>query len=145
MTHLPQNRRRGGRPDERFGMAVVMRHVLFDRANEIGDAAERAPTNPLAGDLGEPPFDQIEPRRARGNEVSVIARMGGEPGLDGRMRVGAVVVQDQMNVAPLRDRAIELLQEGQELGVPLAGAHRARTVPSRTFNAANRFVVPCRM
>ena len=50
-----------------------------------------------------------------------------------------------MNVAPLRDRAIELLQEGQELDVPLAEAHRARTVPSRTFNAAKRFVVPCRM
>jgi len=37
------------------------------------------------------------------------------------MRVGDVVVEDQMNVAPLRDRAIDLLQEGQELGVSLAG------------------------
>ena len=53
--------------------------------------------------------------------MAVIARMGGEPGFDRRMRVGAVVVQNQMNLAPLRDRAIELLQESQELGVPLAG------------------------
>jgi hypothetical protein len=36
------------------------------------------------------------------------------------MRVGAVVVKNQMNLAALRHGPIQLVEKRQELGVPLA-------------------------
>lgn len=76
-----------------------------------------------------------------GDGMPVIAWIRSEPCFDGRMRVGAVVVEDQMNVAPRRARAIELLQEGQECGVSLAGRAPREDSVSERSNAANRFVV----
>ena len=58
MTYLPQNRGGRGRPDKRFGMAVVMGHVVFDGADQIRDTPEGASANPLARDLGEPALDR---------------------------------------------------------------------------------------
>jgi hypothetical protein len=37
-----------------FGVAIVMRHVLLDRANEIWDAAKRTAPDALASDLRKP-------------------------------------------------------------------------------------------
>ena len=39
----------------------MVRHVVLDSANQGRHTAKRAATNPLAGDLGEPAFDQIQP------------------------------------------------------------------------------------
>ena len=95
-----------------------------------GETPKGAAANPLARDLGEPAFDQVEPRGAGRHEVAVIPRMGGEPSLDRRMRVRAVVVENQMNLAPLRHGAIDLIQERQELGVafPRRAAREDRPV-----------------
>ena len=60
MTHFLEGRRGRCRPDEGFGMAIVMRDVVFDGANEFGHAPKGAPATALAGDLGEPARDQIE-------------------------------------------------------------------------------------
>src|SRR5262249_61491405 len=54
------------------------------------------------------------------NERTMGARMGGEPRFNGRMGVGAVVVEDEMHLSPPRDRAIEPGQEGEELAVTFA-------------------------
>src|SRR5262249_32983267 len=120
MTDLPKNRCRGSGPDEGFGMPVVVRDVILDGANQIRDAAKRAAANALARDLGKPTFDQIQPRRAGRNEMTLLAGMGGEPPFNGRMGVGAVVVEDEMHLSPPRDRAIEPGQEGEELAVTFA-------------------------
>ena len=62
MTPLQQNRRRGDRPVERYGVAGVMRHGRFDRANQSRHAAERAaaqtiktPSAPVNGQASLPP------------------------------------------------------------------------------------------
>ena len=81
-----------------------------------------------------------------GDEVAVVPRMRIEPRLNFGMRVGGVVVENEMDLAPLRDRGVEVGQEGEETRYAVfRGAHRASTVPSSTFNAANRLVVPWRM
>jgi hypothetical protein len=63
VTHLAEDRGRGGGPDEGFGVTVVMRDVLFNRTNQVGKAPKCAATNPLACDVGKPAFHQIKPRR----------------------------------------------------------------------------------
>src|SRR5439155_23693855 len=50
----------------------------------------------------------------------MVARMLGEPLLHLRVRVGAVVVEDQMDLAPARRRVADALEELQELAVPVA-------------------------
>ena len=96
----------------------MVRHVVLDSANQGRHTAKRAATNPLAGDLGEPAFDQIQPGGTGGDEVAVVPRMRIEPRLNFGMRVGGVVVENEMDLAPLRDRGVEVGQEGEELGMP---------------------------
>jgi hypothetical protein len=141
---LPQDARGGGCPDERLRMAVVMRHIIFDGARQIRETAERASTNAFACDVRKPAFDEVQPRGAGRYEVAMVSRMGGEPGLDLRVRVRAVVIEDQVNAPTLRGRPIELREEPQKLGMPFSRRAPATTVPSSTFKAANRLVVPCR-
>jgi hypothetical protein len=62
------------------------------------DAVEAAAVDGLAGDQGEPAFDQVEPRGTGRSEVQMEARVGGEPVHDRRMLVGDVVVADQMQL-----------------------------------------------
>ena len=98
-------------------MAVVMRHVVFDCTNQIRHAPKGSSTDPLARDLREPPLDQVKPRGTRRNEVAVIPGMGGEPGVDLRMAVCPVVVENQMPGAASGQRPVEFVQEGQDLDV----------------------------
>src|SRR5499427_1554367 len=111
MTDLAKNRCCGSGPDERFGMPVVVCDVFFDGADQIWDAAKRAAANALARDVGKPTFDEIQPRRAGRNEMTMVARVGGEPRFNRLMGVGAVVVEDEMHLSSPRDRAIEPCQE----------------------------------
>ena len=60
------------------------------------DAEERTPADPLAGQLGKPPFHQIEPTGTGGHEVKNETRMAAKPRLDLRSLMGAVVIHDQM-------------------------------------------------
>src|SRR4029077_11734227 len=92
MTHLPQNRRRGRGPDERFSMAVVVRDVFFDGANQVRQAAECAPANPLSRDVREPAFNEVKPRGAGRNKVAMVPTMRGKPLFNFGMRMGTVVV-----------------------------------------------------
>jgi hypothetical protein len=59
MAHFLQNGRRRGRPDEWLGVAVMVRHVFLDGANQLGETPEGPPSDPLARDLGEPAFDEV--------------------------------------------------------------------------------------
>ena len=80
MVDLAQDRSGGGCPDEGVRIGVVRAQVLADRANELGDAAEGATADALAGDLGEPALDEVEPGGRRRSEVQAVARVRGEPG-----------------------------------------------------------------
>jgi hypothetical protein len=52
----------GGRgPDKRFAVLVVMAEIPLDRRFQSPHVLERAPSDPLGGDLREKALDLIEP------------------------------------------------------------------------------------
>src|SRR3989442_5260438 len=116
-------------PDERFGIAVVDPQVVADGGDQSRYTGEGTATDALAGDVGEPALHQVQPRSAGGCEVQMVARVFGEPLLHLGVRVGAIVIEDQMDLTAARDRVVNALQELQELAVPMtrqaASNHRA--------------------
>jgi len=102
-------------------VGVVDRDVLLDGRDQVGNALENPPPETLGGDLAEPSFDEVQPRRARGGEVGVKPGVLGQPLLDLRVRVGPVVVHDQVQIQPGRRRPVELPEERPELPIPMPG------------------------
>ena len=76
--------------------------------------------------------------------MHVIMRPAGEPRLDLGRLVGGVVVHDDMDVEPVRDLSIDLFEEVQELGRPVAPVALADDEARGDIEAANSEVVPCR-
>lgn len=62
-----------------------------------------------------------------------------------RMLVGAVVVEDDMYDLAYRNLMFDLVQEPDELLMPVALHVSSGPDPSRTSSAANRGVVPLRL
>ena len=70
-------------------------------------------------------------------------RMAGQPLTDFGMLVGGVVVDNGMDQLAGRDRALDGIEEADELLVPmLLHTQRPMTLPSNTLRAANNVVVP---
>src|SRR3990172_6528401 len=135
MLDLAQDFGRRGRPDEWTGVLVVFSQVLIDGADEFRDVAERAAADALAGDLTEPPLDQIEPRRSGGHEVEVVPLMGREPRLDLRVLVRPVVIKDQVDLAPTGRGPGHPFHEGQKLFVTVP--REAASNPDRKSTRLN--------
>src|SRR6266849_7865529 len=129
MLDLAQNGRRRCRPDEWARVLVVFAYIGANCSDESRHAAEGSAPDPLARDLGEEALDKVQPRGAGGGEVEVKPRMLGHPRLHGRMLVGTVVVQDQMDVAPAGGLPLDLVQEGEKFGVRMAGLARLDHMP----------------
>src|ERR1700737_2360190 len=121
MLDLAQDGHRRCRPDEWARVFVVFTYIGANCRDECRHAAEGSATNPFARDLGEEALDEVQPRGPGGGEVKVKSRMLGRPRLHGRMLVGAVVVQDQMDVPPAGGLPIDLVQEGEKFSVRVAG------------------------
>ena len=68
----------------------------------------------LVGEQCEPAFDLIEPGGAGRREMHVIARVAGEPSLDGRRLVSGVIVEHQMDVKIGRHGLLDLDEEVAE-------------------------------
>src|SRR2546427_729995 len=98
MLDLSQDVGCRSRPDEWTGVVVVLSNVLINGLRQLCHAAEGSPTDALASDLGKPALHQVQPGSPRGGEVQVIAGMSCEPGLYLEIGMGAVVVEDHMNV-----------------------------------------------
>ena len=64
----------------------------------------------VGDDVGEA-LDLIDPRSVRRGEVHVETGVLGQPGGDGRVLVGAVVVADQMHVEVVGNLGVNLGQE----------------------------------
>ena len=94
-------------------------NVVIDGLDQLGDTAEGATADSLAGDFGKSALDQVEPRTAGGSEVQVVAGMGPKPLHHRWMFMGAVIVEDQVNGQPLRCLALDFLQESEELDVSM--------------------------
>ena len=75
--------------------------------------------------------------------------MARQPRLDFGMFVGGVVVNDGVDYLVRWDIAFNLIEEADELLMPLGVLGRCMlrpmTVPSSTFRAANKVVVPLRL
>lgn len=89
----------------------VKSEMSVGRRFELGDAAERPATDLLHREFVEPPFHEAEPRALRRGEVDVEAWAFGEPILDQRCLVGAVVVHDNVHVESVGARAPQSSRE----------------------------------
>ena len=114
----------------RAGVVVV--GEAEDLFLELGDRGEGAAADGFLGDDVEPDLDLVEPGGVGGSEMDMVARPGGEPALDLGMLVGAVVVDDEVDVEVGGHAGVDVLEEAQELlmtmpwlalGDDLAGGH----------------------
>src|SRR5882672_8291926 len=94
--------------------------VLYGRHQRRETVKGIAP-DALLGDFGEPAFHLVEPGGAGRREVQMIARPFFEPGGDFGRLMRAVVIEDQMHVATGGHAAVNLVEEAQELLLPMAG------------------------
>ena len=70
---------------------------MVDFSDESFHASECSPANGLLGDDIEPDFHLVQPGSIRWREMSLKARMDGQPAFDPRMLMGAIVVDHQMD------------------------------------------------
>ena len=89
----------------------------------------------VGGDVGEEPFDLVDPGRVCRGEVHAEPGVRFQPFDDARGLVGAVVIADEVDLELVGDLGVDLVQELLELDGP---------VPSAVLNAAKRLVVPWR-
>lgn len=97
------------RPDERLRVFVPGCQVFFNGGNEVGDTSESSPAYPLTGQLSEPALHEIEPARTCRNEVKYETGMSCQPISDLGVLVGAVVVEDHMELQFNREFIIQPL------------------------------------
>ena len=116
----------GGSPLEGLAVLVVGRDEVVDALHELLDAGERAAANGLVSDHREEPLNLIEPGAVCGDEVHVPARARCKPGLDLRMAVRGVVVDDAMDVQLSRHSLVDLAKERQELLMAMARLARGQ-------------------
>jgi len=72
--------------------------VIANGLGEFLHDVERAATKALLGQISKPAFDPIEPGTGRGRKVQVKARVATQPTLNPGMLMGAVIVDDQVQV-----------------------------------------------
>jgi len=102
-------------PDKRFGVDIVMRNVFIDCADQLGHAREHATTQALHRDVAKGALHHVQPRGRSGREMHVKMWPFGEPLLHGRMLVGGLIVDDQMQLFLGRRLALDLPQKLQPL------------------------------
>src|SRR5437899_10129847 len=117
---LPEDRIRGGGPEEGASVAIVVLHELIDLGHELREAGKGAAADGALRDERKPALNLIEPGRVGRREVEVVAGMPGEPAAYLGVLVGPVVVHDEVHVEVRRDLGVEVAQERQELLVPMA-------------------------
>ena len=81
---------------------------------------EDAAADGLVGELAEEDLDEVQPRARGRREVQVKARVFGQPGLHGGVLVDGVVIEDEMDLQPVGDLAVDRAQELEELDVAVA-------------------------
>ncbi len=82
-------------PNEGLGIFVVHIDVFADGGFQLSHATERAASDSLVGDFGEPAFHQVHPGTI-GGKVNMKSWAFGEPFPEERCLVGAVVIHDDM-------------------------------------------------
>jgi len=97
----------------------VVVQVIFDGGDQFRYAPKDTASDTLVGDFTKPAFDQVQPGTGSWDEVQMESRMTPNPGFDSPMFVGPVIVHDQMQIESGRRFAINLLEETDELLMPV--------------------------
>ena len=145
MRHLLQDRIDVFGPDKRLGIFVVQPNILLDGGHQVRHAAEDASTDTLACDLSKPSLRQVQPRRTCRRKVKMEAGMLFQPSFDLGMFVRSVVVENHMDSQPLGVSRSICRRKCRNSTFRCLGKQVPMTLPSSTFNAANRQVVPLRL
>jgi hypothetical protein len=134
----------GAVPDEGLGVVVPVLGPVIDRGDELVEGAEAAAADPLVGDLLEPPFDQVQPRRAGRGEQQVEPAPAGvcQPLGDFLVAVGVEVVQHQMHVQMAGDVQVDELKKNKKSWWRRRGRQCWSTRPVAVSSAAKIVVVP---
>ena len=113
-------------------MGVIGVGEVSDLVDELADRGERAAPDRFLGNDVEPDLDLIDPGGVGGGEVDVIAGPSSEPALDFDVFMGAVIVDDEVDIEVPGHVGVDVLQEAQKLlmtmprlalGEHLAGGH----------------------
>ena len=83
---------------EGSGRLIVVLDEVEDGVSQLPDAPEALPTNSTLSDLGEEPFDLVEPTAMGRNEVEAPSGVLGYPTAHRSGLMCGVVVQDCMNL-----------------------------------------------
>src|SRR5260370_41699437 len=86
-----------GGPDEGLRVRVGLGDEAVEGGLEVDDRAKDTALEAAPGEFGEEALDGIEPRARGRGEVEDEARMARQPGLDLRMLMGGVVVDDDVD------------------------------------------------
>jgi hypothetical protein len=101
-------------------MPVVVFEISTDGGFQFASAAMNPAAQLLFGKQAKPALDQVEPRSGDGSEVQVEARMAQKPALDGWSLVGAVIIEDQMQLQFVRHCGVDSCKEAAKLARAVA-------------------------
>jgi hypothetical protein len=132
------------RPNEGLRGLVACFEVLTDRFFEFCRARVTAAPKSLLGQVGKPALDLIEPRRVGRRKVQREARVSLQPPTDGGRGMDRRVVDDDVYLEVAGTSASIRLRKRRNSTARLSGKQAPITLPVATFNAAKRFVMPCR-
>jgi len=95
--NLFQYRIGGGGPYERAGVGIGVLDEMIDLADQVFHVSEGAPADGLLSDNIEPYLHLVQPGSIGRRKMNLKARMNGQPALNPRMLMGAIVVDHQMD------------------------------------------------
>ena len=101
-------------------MLVVLGDVAVDGGLEVDERAEDPALEPASGEGREEALHGVEPGCAGGGEVEGPAGVADEPGAHLGVLVGGIVVDHGVNHLPGRHRGLDLVEEADELLMPVA-------------------------
>src|SRR3990172_7942957 len=113
------------RPGKGRGLFVPDLQETGNGGDQGGDAGEVAAAHSAVAKDAEPGLDLVEPGTSGGGEVHMKAFVLREPLLDTGLRVGAGIVQDQMQFAS-GEAAMDELEEVQAAGSNGPALRRSR-------------------
>ena len=135
---------RVGGPEEWFGIGIGFLQEAVDGGLEIGDAFEDAAFEPPPCQLGEEALNGVEPGGGGWGEVEMKALVPLEPSADFRMLVRGVIVDDQVHLPLGRSFAVDLVEETDELLMPVAAHALADDLAVEHVERGEQGV-PCRL
>jgi len=99
---------------------IPLGEVLLDISNQLSHTGEASFANAILCDVSEESLHKVEPRTACGGEVYLETTVSCQPFLYVFLLVGAVVVDDEVDVHIIGRLSVDLLEEPEPLDVGMA-------------------------